>query len=146
MPPNPSARLTPVLLSDQLDFTIPSGAPNFWAPDPSRYKTKNEVYEERIGFVVFCLVAFFWLLFGIYLVVMGNLRDRKLKAQAELLEGLRISDNELRLGFDSEGTTLEGSPGSASKVGLGTKTLSQRKSSPRGLDRFREFDDRWFRE
>lgn len=46
---------------------------------------------------------------------------------------------------NSQGTTLEGSPDSASKIGLGTQALGPGTGIPRELDRFRESDDRWFR-
>ena len=129
MPPNLSVRPTPVLLSDKLNFTVSTGLPNSWIPDASGRGPHDKVYADLIGLIVFCLVAFFWSMFGIYLVVMGNLEDRRLKAQAELLEGLRLKGGS-----------------SDDEVQVATKVASPRKSSPRGLDLIREYDDRWFRE
>lgn len=160
MPPNLSVPPTPVLLTDQFNLTVPTAAPHFWIPDASDKKADN--YNEMIGWIVFGIVAFFLVLYGIYLVVIDNSRRQRLQPQSLPLTNERTdqsgtaeagsSDEQSRVGFDSQGTTLDGSPSSGSKVGLGTPVLSPpvlntpRKSVRHGLDRFPEFDDRWFRE
>jgi hypothetical protein len=149
MPPNLSVRPTPVLLTDRFNFTVPNGAPGFWIPNPSRHD--NQKYDLMIGWVIFSLVAFLWSMYGVYLTVMGNLRDQQ---QQEQLQIRRLSDpfnetetetndEESRVGFNAGDIALELIP----NTGLKTKALSPRhnKSVPHGLHRFPEFDDRRFR-
>ncbi|KAF3041968.1 hypothetical protein E8E12_009201 [Didymella heteroderae] len=150
VPPNLSARPTPVLLTDQFNITIPNGAPHLWIPNPSGHRI--DAHHETISWVNFSLVVFVWALYSIHLVVVGN--SRRQKAQANLRER-RLSyplderfqrsrsmeagcSAELRMGFDSEGTTIQGNPGIASKGGLGTEVVNPRKSIRRGLDGFPE--------
>lgn len=104
--------------------------------------------NERLALVYFVVVAFLWMSFGVVLVVSGNLRDRRLKEQAELEEG-QLSyplidgvsgTGETSSSDDSEGTPRAGSSGNASKVSLGTQAV---KTPVRyGLGRFPVFDDR----
>lgn len=107
---------------------MPTALPNFWIPSPSGRGPHDEVYADMIGLIVFCLVTGFWAIFGIYLVVMRNLEEPRRKAQAELLEGLRVktgsSDEEIQVEMKAAGP----------------------KSGLMGLGLIRKYDDGWFRE
>ena len=80
MPPNLSVRPTPILLSDKLNFTVQTALPNFWIPGAARRGPYDEVYADMIGLIIFCLVAGYLSLFGVYFVVMGYLKERRQKA------------------------------------------------------------------
>lgn len=163
MPANLSTRPTPVLLTDQFNLTGPNGKWYFH----SLYSTAQDTRIRRdktIGWVTFEMVVFFLILVGISHVVTTNearwrltvpLRRHKRPSKrlsfpiddpfdlSRIMEA-GISDEELQIRFDSQGTTLRGSPSSGLKITMAAKAISSRNNICPGLDRFPEFDDRWF--